>query len=463
VIGAGASGLTAVKALQDRGIPFDCFERSPRVGGLWAFDNPRGTPTAFRSLRVNTSRERVQFEDLPMPADYPVYADHEQIAAYLESYVETFGLRERITFNTAVEWADLQPDGSWVVTLESGETRAYDALIVANGHHWDPLLPEPPLPGEFDGRQIHSRDYVDAEGLEGKRVIVVGLGNSAVDIAVEVSRVAARTILSARRGVHILPARLLGRPLDQVELLVPRRLRPILGGRLTGLALRIALRLGRIPKPEAFGLPAPGQQLGHAHPTVSDELYGRCEAGSIVPKPGIVRLAGGEVEFADGSSEAADQIIYCTGYRTTFPFLDPRLVAAPGNELPLFHRVFKPDLPSIAFVGLVQPLGPTIRLVEVQSKWVAAYLAGDYALPGYEEMKTAIRADSEHMRRRFYSSPRHTMQVDFWPYLRTIERELRRGARRAAGRGHAPVLTAGPSAPADASTETERFSVASDT
>jgi dimethylaniline monooxygenase (N-oxide forming) len=436
------SGLTAAKALQDRGVPFDCFERSGRIGGLWAFDNPRGTPTAYRSLVVNTSRERAQLEDLPIPADYPAYAGHEQIAAYLESYADTFGLRERITFNTAVERADLGADGSWTVRLEGGDSRAYDALVVANGHHWDPLWPDPPFPGVFEGREIHARDYVDPEGLEGKTVVVVGLGNSAVDIAVDVSRVATRTILSARRGVHILPRKILGRPLDQVELLIPRRLRPRFGGRLTGMALRAGFRTGRIPMPQAHGLPAPSQPLGRAHPTVSDWIYGQIESGAIVPRPNVSRLAGREVRFEDGSSAEADLIIYCTGYRVSFPFLDPGLISAPGNDLPLFHRVFKPDLPSISFVGLAQPIGPTIRLVETQSKWVAAYLAGAYALPGREEMEAAISADREHGRRRFYASPRHTMQVDFWPYLRQIERELRRGARRAASNRYAPPLKA---------------------
>jgi cation diffusion facilitator CzcD-associated flavoprotein CzcO len=412
------------------------------VGGLWAFGNARGTPTAYRSLEVNTSKARVQFEDLPMPADFPEYTGHEQIAAYLESYVDTYGLRERITFDTGVERADLRPNGSWAVTLEGGDRRAYDALVVANGHHWDPRWPDPPFPGSFEGQEIHARDYVDPEGLEGKTVVVVGLGNSAVDIAVDVSRVAEKTILSARRGAHILPRRLLGRPLDQVELLVPLALRARFGGRLTGLALRAGYRLGRFPTPQAYGLPAPSQPFGHSHPTVSDDLYGRFEAGGIVARPNVAELAGREVRFEDGSSLEADLIIYCTGYRVSFPFLDPDLISAPGNDLPLFHRVFKPDLPSISFIGLAQPIGPTIRLVETQSKWVAAYLAGAYALPDREEMGAAISADRERLRRRFYKSPRHTMQVDFWPYLREIDRELRRGGRRAAARGYAPPLEA---------------------
>lgn len=442
VIGAGPSGLTAAKALQDRGIPFDCFERSGRVGGLWAFGNPRGTPTAYRSLRINTSKARTQLEDLPMPTEYPDFPTHFQIAAYLEDFADRFGLRDRITFDTAVERADLHGDGTWRVTLEGERTRSYDALIVANGHHWDPLWPDPPFPGHFDGVETHARDYVGPEGLEGKTVVVVGIGNSAMDIAVDVSRVAARTMLSARRGVHILPRRLLGRPLDQVETMVPRPLGPALGGRLTGLALRAGYRLGRIPRPQAYGLPAPDHPLQAEHPTVSDEIFEQIEAGAIVARPNLAELAGREVRFEDGTSERTDLIIYCTGYRVSFPFLDPGLISAPGNRLPLFHRVFKPDTPSVFFIGLAQPIGPTVCLVEAQSKWVAAHLAGAYALPSREQMERAIAAEEERTRRRFYESPRHTMGVDFWPYLREIRRELRRGRRRAGSGGYARALVA---------------------
>ena len=392
VIGAGPSGLTAAKALQDNGVPFDCFERSGRVGGLWAFGNPRGTPTAYRSLRSNTSKARTELEDLPMPVDYPDHPTQFQIGTYFEDYAERFGLRDRITFDTAVERAELDGSGSWKVSLEGGETRVYDALIVANGHHSDPLWPDPPFPGHFDGTVIHARDYVDPQGLEGKTVVVVGIGNSAMDIAVDVSQVAARTVLSTRRGAHILPRRLLGRPLDQIETMVPGPLRPALGGRLTGLALRAGHGLGRIPKPQQFGLPAPDHPPSAEHPTVSDEIFERIAAGAIVAKPNVAELAGGEIRFQDGASERADLLIYATGYRVSFPFLEPELTSAAADRL--FHRIFHPVIRSLFFIGLVQPIGPTIRLVEAQSKWVAAHLAGAYDLPSREQMERAIATEN---------------------------------------------------------------------
>ena len=104
----------------------------------------------------------------------------------------------------------------WTVTFETGDTRRYDALLVANGHHWDPRWPEPPYPGQFDGEQLHSHHYVDASGFRDRNVLVVGIGNSAMDIAVESSFVARRTWLCARRGAHVVPKYLFGRPLDQI-------------------------------------------------------------------------------------------------------------------------------------------------------------------------------------------------------------------------------------------------------
>ena len=442
IIGAGPAGLTAAKALQDRGIPFDCFERADRVGGLWALGNRGGTQTAYRSLRPNTSKTRTELEDLPMPESYPDVPNADQIARYLETYADRFRLLDRIELGREVEQANLGDDGLWRVSVAGGDARDYDALIVASGHHWDPLWPEPLPPGNFDGTQIHARDYVDAHGLEGKTVVVVGLGNSAVDIAVDVSQVAVRTLLSTRRGAHILPRRLFGRPLDLIETLVPRAIRGPLGGRLTGAALRIGYRTGRIPNPANYGLPVPDHSLGAAQPTVSDELFGRIAAGAIVPRKEIAELHGGRVRFADGAEDEADLIIYCTGYRVSFPFIDQRLVSAPGNELGLFHRVFKPDLSSVFFIGFVQPIGPTIRTVEAQSKWVASHLSGEYALPERSQMERQIAADRERIRRRYVRSPRHTMQVDYWPYLDSMARESSRGRRRASRRSFQPPLPA---------------------
>src|SRR6266511_2620380 len=216
VIGAGSSGIAVAKALHERGIPLDCFEKSDRVGGNWVFGNKNGMSSAYRSLHINTSRERMEYTDFPMPKSYPDFPHHTQIAAYFDAYVDRFGFRDRIQFETGVEHAAREADGTWTLELDTGETRRYDALVVANGHHWDPRWPEPPFPGSFDGEQLHAHFYVDNEPFKGRRVLVVGIGNSAMDIAVESSFVAQKTILCSRRGAHVIPKYLFGRPLDQI-------------------------------------------------------------------------------------------------------------------------------------------------------------------------------------------------------------------------------------------------------
>ncbi len=219
LIGAGSSGIVAVKALHERGIPFDCFEKSDRVGGNWVFENRNGMSAAYRDLFINTSRPRMEYSDFPMPNSYPDFPHHTQIAAYFDKYVDHFGLRELITFETGVQHASRDTHGAWIVELDTGERRHYDALLVANGHHWNPRGPEPTFPGadSFPGTQLHAHSYVDNSIFAGKRVVVLGMGNSAMDIAVESSYVAERTYLAARQGVWIIPKYVFGKPVDQIR------------------------------------------------------------------------------------------------------------------------------------------------------------------------------------------------------------------------------------------------------
>jgi dimethylaniline monooxygenase (N-oxide forming) len=433
VIGAGSSGIAAVKALHGRGFPFDCFEKSDRVGGLWVYGNRNGLSSAYRSLHINTSRDRMQYADFPMPRSVPDFPHHTQIAEYFDAYVDHFGLRERITFETAVERAAIAADGTWEVTLEGGEARRYDALIVANGHHWDPRLPEPPFPGSerFAGVQIHSHDYKgeDPELFRDKRVVVLGMGNSAMDIAVEASFTAAATYLAARRGAWIVPKYLFGRPIDQY----PNSPRVPLAVRLR--VARAMVRLG-IGDMERYGLPKPDHRFGEAHPTVSDDALSRIAHGAIRPRSNIARLTERTVVFADGSEVEADVVVYCTGYKVTFPFFDEELVSAPDNVLPLFRRVFHPAFGSVFFVGLLQPLGAIMPLAEAQSEWVCEYLGGRYALPAPGAMRADIEREDARMRKRYVASKRHTMQVDFDDYLWELAAERRRGAERARAVGY---------------------------
>jgi dimethylaniline monooxygenase (N-oxide forming) len=447
VIGAGSSGIAAAKALHERGFDFDCFDASDRVGGNWAYGNVNGMSSAYRSLHINTSRERMEYSDFPMPKSYPDFPHHTMIARYFDDYVDHFGLRDRITFRTTVERAERGADELWHITLDSGETRVYDALLVANGHHWDARWPDPAFPGaeDFTGVQMHSHDYKGDDPLffRDKHVVVLGMGNSAMDIAVESSFSAAATYLAARRGAWIIPKYAFGRPLDQIAT------RAGVPFKLKQLTMQAMIRTV-VGDMERYGLPKPDHKILGAHPTVSDDVLSRLAHGEIKPKPNIERLAERSVVFADGSEVEADIVVYCTGYKITFPFFDEDFISAPDNDLPLYRRVFHPDVPALAFLALLQPIGATMPIAEAQSKWFCEHLSGHYELPPRTEMLADIERERRAMAKRYVSSKRHTMEVDFDDYLADLDKERRRGAERAAALGHR--LPVPPQAAAEAAT-----------
>jgi NADPH-dependent 2,4-dienoyl-CoA reductase/sulfur reductase-like enzyme len=432
VLGAGSSGIAALKALHERGLDVTCFEASDRVGGNWVFENKNGMSAAYRHLHINTSRDRMEYADFPMPRDLPDYPRHDQIAAYFDAYVDHFGVRDRIRFETTVEHAERLAGGGWELTLGDGSRERFDALLVANGHHWNKRWPEPAFPGAdtFSGVQMHAHDYVDNDGMGDKDVVVLGMGNSAMDIAVEASYVARNTYLAARRGAWIIPKYVFGRPTDQLrnDPRVPFRIRQKIIHRI------VQLEIGDL---ERYGLPKPDHEFGEAHPTVSGRILDRITHGAITPKPNIARLHADEVEFADGTRVHADVVVLCTGYKITFPFFDEELISAPDNRIELFRRVFHPDLDDVFFIGLLQPLGAVMPLAEAQGEWVADHLKGEYALPSHEELLDDLRRDFAAMRKRYVASKRHTIQVDFDDYLHDLAKERRRGAERARARGFA--------------------------
>jgi cation diffusion facilitator CzcD-associated flavoprotein CzcO len=432
IIGAGSSGIVAAQVLDARGLAFDCFEKGSFVGGNWRYENDNGMSSAYRSLHINTSRRVMAFKTLPMPDHYPDYPDHFQMAAYFDEYVDHFGLREKIRFNTEV--LSVEPvDGEWEVTVEGPdgkrESGRYGAVIVANGHHWDPRWPEPSFPGaeEFAGEQVHAHHYREPDILRGKRVVVLGIGNSATDIAVEASRIADATFISMRRGAYVIPKYINGKPIDElsnpVTSMLPLAVQRFFAMRALGVS---------VGDMTTYGLPKPDHKLFEAHPTVSSELLPRLGHGDIKVKPNIDRFTGGRtIRFADGSEEEIDLVVYCTGYKISFPFFDPQVFSAPDNKLPLYRRVVSVERPGLYFIGFIQPLGPIMPLAEAQAEWVADLLGGRVRLPAAAEMRRDIAAEEGKMRKRFVTSKRHTVEVDFHPYLREIQRERKQVAQRA--------------------------------
>ncbi len=430
IIGAGSSGIASCQVLHARGISYDCFEAGSQVGGNWRYLNDNQMSSAYDSLHINTSRKVMEYATFAMPEYLPDYPNHAQIAAYFDSYVDHFGLRETITFCTEV--TRVEPGGpGWDVTTrhrDTGEVRTtrYRAVLVANGHHWDPREPEPPFPGTFGGDQTHSHHYKVPDPYVGRRVLVVGIGNSATDIAVETARVSDRTFLAMRRGAYIIPKYFFGKPFDRLTK-TRVALAPLWIQRLT---LRALLRVaqGRMTD---YGLPKPDHKVLSAHPTISSELLNRLGHGDITVKPNVERLDGDTVWFADGTAERVDAIIYCTGYKISFPFLDQRVAAADDNEIGLFHRVVDPNHSGLYFIGLVQPIGAIMPLAEAQSEWVADLLEVKAVLPPATEIHREISKYLERGAHRYVASKRHTIEVDFLAYLLEIKRERRRGARRA--------------------------------
>jgi hypothetical protein len=424
VIGAGSCGIAAAKALYEARIPFDCFEAGPVVGGLWRFENPNGLSGAYSTLEMNTSGPRMSYSDFPIgDEDYP---PHQAVGAYFDRYVDHFGIRRTITFDTRVERVEPLAQGGFEVTTSDGHPRpAYAAILVANGHHWKPRWPEPPFPGHFDGVEMHSHDYRRPEQLAGKRVVVVGGGNSGMDIARDAADHGQAAFLSLRRGVHVIRKRLGRRrkPVDQT--LAP----PWLPWAIKQKGFEVMrMRSGDISD---YGFAEPDHKVGHAHPTVSDEIHERLGRGTVTPKPNIRELRGGTVVFEDGSEEEVDMIVYCTGYEVSFPFFDESFISAPDNDLPLYMRTFHPEVEAVYFLGLAQPLGAIMPMAEQQAKWIAALLKGEYALPPAEEMRAEIARARKRHAKRFYRSKRHTMEVDFDEWMRDAERELRAGRVRA--------------------------------
>ncbi|GAA3454537.1 flavin-containing monooxygenase [Dactylosporangium matsuzakiense] len=417
VIGAGPAGLATLKALRDRQVPAIGLDAGERPGGLWVLGGPDSS--AYSTLHLNTSRTRTEFADFPMPAGWPDYPDHARIARYLADYASGFDLLAAVRPGVRVTAVTPSAEG-WAVTTAEGAVHTAPAVVVATGHNSIPRRPDPMYPGEFTGTMMHSHDYRDPAQLAGRRVLVVGGGNSAMDIAVDASHTAARALLSLRRGVWVVPKYLLGRPSDTLNGALARRLPWRLRQRISERILRTA-----VGPPQRYGLPAPAHGFLQDHPTLSDALLPRITHGELAVRPGIDRFDGGSVVFTDGHRDEVDLIVWCTGYRVELPFL-PSVTDA----LPLYRRIFHLDSPGLFFVGLMQSTGAAFPIVEAQARLVAAFLSGRYALPSPAEQ----RADCErHLRRARdrWGERRPAMRIDFDEYLAEAAAELEAGHRRA--------------------------------
>ena len=417
IIGAGPCGLAATKNFVQRGIACDCYDREDDVGGNWYFG--RDSSRCYESAHLISSKRLTEYTDFPMPRDFPPYPSHRQALRYLRSYARHFDLYRHIKLQTSVERVERNGDGWDVFLSGEAEPKKYRGVVIANGHHWDPQQPE--YPGEFDGQILHAGHYKTPDMFAGRRVLIVGAGNSGCDIAVEAAQHAEQTFHSLRRGYHFLPKFLFGKPID------------VCGERLHRLHLPLWLRrwITRWTvwmsqgSPQRFGLPAADHKLFETHPIVNSQLLYWAGHGEICFKGNVERLDGDGVCFADGSHETVDLIVLATGYKLSFPFIDDRHLAKQDGRPRLFLNAFHPEYDDLFVAGLIQPDSGIWGLADLQSQLIASFIiaarTGHPAADWFRRIKSAGSDQLGHGI-HYINSPRHSIEVEHYSYRRRLEK-----------------------------------------
>jgi cation diffusion facilitator CzcD-associated flavoprotein CzcO len=467
IIGAGSSGLAVAKNFRAAGIPFDCLEREDDVGGNWYYGKPHSS--VYRSTRLISSKRQTEYSDFPMPTAWPEHPGHELVWQYLRSYARHFDLYADIEFNTGVErlepalqtsrvgeWergrggefdrpAPLRISPSpplpvshsasgWNVTLSDGTRRQYRGVVIANGHNWDPRWPT--IPGAFHGSMLHSSQYKAPQICLDKRVLVVGGGNSGFDIAVDVAPWAADTFHSLRRRYHVLPRYLRGLPIDQCGQWALRWRLPLWLRRFGAARLR-RTAWGDVSR----HLPHADHRLFETHPVINSRWPYEVARGAIKVKPDVQQLDGNEVVFVDGSRERVDLIIYATGYKLSFPFIDRRHLNWRNDRPELYLSVFHPQRDDLFVAGMIQPDSGQFGLVDHQAQLVAAYIR---ALDAQQPIARRFQAEKRRNAGqplsggiRYAPSPRHLVEVEHDSYRRRLQQwiaRLRKHSRPILGR-----------------------------
>lgn len=420
VIGVGPSGITALKNLVDQGLDVVAFDRNHEVGGNWIYSENESHSSVFDTTHIISSKTLSQYEDFtfedfdPSVSDYP---SHDELRRYFQAYAKRFNLYQFIQFGTLVIHCEQINAATWEITTEKDGARKVEQfthLVVCNGHHWKPRFPE--YPGIFTGEFIHSHNFKKAAPFAGKRVLVIGGGNSACDVAVETSRVSQKTAISWRRGYRIVPKFFFGKPSDVVaeqSKWMPIKVRTFFN------QILLKIMLG---KNELYGLRPITEPFGSSHPTINDELLHKIRHGKVLPRMDIKRFEGEKVIFEDGREEVFDSIVACTGYWLSHPFFDKELINYSEGPVPLWLKMFHPTISNLYFIGMFQPLGCIWPGAELQSKIMAQELAGKWQRPS--NIKELCVKEATHPHYKQINTPRHTITVDFHLFVKELKKQL---------------------------------------
>ncbi|XP_043859052.1 flavin-containing monooxygenase 5-like [Dromiciops gliroides] len=435
IIGAGVSGLGAIKSCLEEGLEPTCFEERVDIGGIWRYEekSEAGKSSIYRSATTNSSKEMTSYSDYPYPDHYPNFLHNSKIMNYLKMYAKHFDLLKYIHFLSKVssirKCSDFCSTGQWIVVVETDkkqESYIFDGIMICSGQYRDPNLPLESFPGikKFIGTYFHSCEYKSPEEFKGKTVLVIGLGNTGVDVACDLSHVAKQVFLSTRRGSWIWN-RIWdnGYPLDvalftRYNNIINKCLGNSIINKLTEDKLNARF------DHTMYGLKPHHRFLSH-QATVSDELPNHIMAGRLIVKPNVKEFTEITAIFKDGTEEGIDVVIFATGYTLSFPFLENDS-AILDSQNSLFKYVFPPQMekPTLAFIGMIQPIGAIIPTSEIQSRWATRVFKGLNKLPSMSEMMTEIKRKRNDLRKQFIISVRDERRVQYIEYMDEIALEI---------------------------------------
>lgn len=421
IIGAGACGLTVAKTFAERGIAFDCFEAEADVGGIW---NPSSPHAVYGSTYFNSSKKLSRYPDFKFPDEMPTYISAAQAHQYLRAYAQEFELTDRITFNTRVVQIERAGEG-WLIWLEGEmEPRRYGGVVVANGHHWHPFVPD--YPGDFAGESVHSHDVKSKAQLKGKRVLVVGAGNTAVDILDDAAHDGEAAIHSMRRSYYFFPKTLFGKPTDVV---VDKLSRVPLPRQVMYALYKLGMNV-LVGSHKRFGLPEPDHKLFEAHPTACNTYLDHITHGRITAKPAITRFEGNRVYFSDETSQDVDIVVWATGFRPHFPFMDNRFIFDEAGWPSLFIHTFHREWDDFFVCGLFEPAeGGVWQIADFQARLIAAFITAQQEDPEradwFRDLKLNAHPDISHGLKR-QDTAWHKFEIQHLRFRRYMGRLLKK-------------------------------------
>ncbi|MBA2405475.1 MAG: NAD(P)-binding domain-containing protein [Bdellovibrionales bacterium] len=361
IIGAGPSGLATARALQKAGLNFIGFEKHGDVGGLWDINNPHST--MYKTAHLISSKTMTQFTEFPMKESTPDYPSHSELLAYFHDYSNHFDLKKNFIFNADVTATIKESDGTWKVTA-NGNTHHVAGIILATGTLHYPNLPV--QHANYTGESIHSSEYKNPEIFKNKKVLIVGCGNSACDIAVDAIHHAKLVNISVRRGYHFVPKYIFGKPADTLG---KSKMPPFIQKNVQKKILKAFMG-----SPENYGFPKPDHDLFESHPVVNSLILYHAGHGDIKVRPDIEKTEGKNVTFKNGMTEEYDMILWATGYKVKYPFIDAKLLNWDKATPDLYLKIFHPTIDSIFIVGMIEALGLGWQGRYEQADLVAQYL-----------------------------------------------------------------------------------------